>query len=70
MCEAFRFLNLKGLFEDGEVSMEQTILYDLWFEYATALVEQVIQICDLSDEKAAVVRQIYLRPNDYRIVIK
>jgi hypothetical protein len=50
--------------------MEQTILYDLWFEYATALVEQVIQICDLSDEKAAVVRQIYLRPNDYRIVIK
>ena len=70
MRVAFRFLNLKGLFEDGWVSMEQTILYDLWFEYATALVEQVIQICDLSDEKAAVVRQIYLRPNDYRIVIK
>jgi len=51
-------------------SMEQKILYDLWFDYASALVERVIQICELSDEKAAVVRQIYLRPNDYRIVIR
>jgi len=50
--------------------MEQKILYDLWFEYASTLVERVIEICELSDEKAAVVRQIYLRPNDYRIVIK
>ena len=46
------------------------ILYDLWFEYASALVERVIAACELSDEKAAVVRQIYLRPNDYRIVVK
>jgi hypothetical protein len=50
--------------------MEQKILYDLWFEYASALVERVIEVCALSDEKAAVVRQIYLRPNDYRIVVK
>ena len=52
------------------MNIEQKILYDLWFEYASALVEQVIQICELSDEKAAVVRQIYLRPNDYRVVIR
>jgi hypothetical protein len=55
---------------DSQASMEHKILYDLWFEYASALVERVIAACELSDEKAAVMRQIYLRPNDYRIVVK
>jgi hypothetical protein len=50
-------------------TLAQEILYDLWFEYAEALVEKVIAICELSEEKAEVVRQIYLRPNDYRVVI-
>ena len=55
---------------DPQNRLAQKILYDLWFEYASALVERVIEVCDLSDEKAAVMRQIYLRPNDYRIIIR
>ena len=47
----------------------QEVLYDLWFEYAERLFNKVVALCQLSEEKIEVLRQIYLRPNDFQIVI-
>ena len=45
------------------------VLYDLWYEYAERLFEKVVIACQLSEEKIEVLRQIYLRPNDYKVNI-
>jgi hypothetical protein len=49
--------------------LAEGFLYDLWYEYATALVDRVIEVCALSPEKAELLKQIYLRPNDFLVEI-
>lgn len=49
--------------------LTQEVLYDLWYEYAEQLFNKVVTVCQLSEEKIAVLRQIYLRPNDFQVVI-
>jgi hypothetical protein len=47
----------------------QEVLYNLWYEYAERLFNKVVILCQLSEEKIEVLRQIYLRPNDFQVVI-
>jgi hypothetical protein len=47
----------------------EEVLYELWYEYAESLLERVIKICDLGPEKAEILRQLYLRPNDFSVEI-
>jgi len=50
-------------------NLAQEVLYDLWYEYAEQLFNKVVAVCQLSEEKIAVLRQIYLRPNDFQVII-
>ena len=45
------------------------VLYELWYEYAERIFEKVVIVCQLSEEKIEVLRQIYLRPNDFKVNI-
>jgi hypothetical protein len=47
----------------------QEVLYNLWYEYAERLFNKVVALCHLSEEKIEVLRQIYLRPNDFQVII-
>ena len=47
----------------------EAFLYELWYEYAESLVERVIEVCGLEPEKAEILRQLYLRPNDFSVEI-
>jgi len=49
--------------------LAESFLYDMWYDYASALVDRVIEVCNLSPEKAEALKQIYLRPNDFVIEI-
>jgi hypothetical protein len=51
------------------MELEQKILYELWYTYAERLFNQVVHVCQLSEEKIELLRQIYLRPNDFQVVI-
>jgi hypothetical protein len=46
------------------------LLYDLWYTYSERLFERVVDVCDLSPEQVEALRQIYLRPNDFLVVVK
>ena len=50
--------------------MAEKVLYDLWYEYAERLVEEVIKACNMTGDQALAFRQIYLRPNEFMVVIK
>jgi hypothetical protein len=56
------------LMEPYEVDAEK-VLYDLWYEYAERLFKRVIEICEIDEEREEVLRQLFLRPNDFVIVI-
>jgi len=47
----------------------EDVLYELWYQYAESLVERVIEVCGLEPEKAEILRQLYLRPNDFLVDI-
>jgi len=51
------------------MELEQRVLYELWYNYAEQLFNQVVQVCQLSEEKIELLRQIYLRPNDFQVAI-
>jgi len=46
------------------------LLYDLWYTYSERLFERVVEVCVLSPEQVEALRQIYLRPNDFLVVVK
>ena len=50
--------------------MAEKVLYDLWYEYAERLVEEVIKACNMTGDQALAFRQIYLRPNEFMVVVK
>ena len=52
-----------------DTKLTQEVLYNLWYEYAEQLFNKVVTLCQLSEEKIAVLRQIYLRPNDFQVII-
>ena len=55
--------------DDTDFQLAQKVLYDLWYEYAERLLERVIEVCDLTEEQASALRQIYLRPNGFAVEV-
>ncbi len=51
-----------------EQQAEQAI-YNLWYEYAERLFKRVMEVCEIDAEKEEVLRLLFLRPNDFRIII-
>lgn len=56
------------LMEPYEIDAER-VLYDLWYEYAERLFKRVIEVCEIDAEREEVLRQLFLRPNDFIIQI-
>ena len=52
-----------------EQQAEQAI-YTLWYEYAERLFQKVIEVCQIDAEKEEVLRQLFLRPNDFVVEIR
>jgi len=52
-----------------DYQLAQKVLYDLWYEYAEQLLERVIEVCGLTSDQAAVLRQIYLIPNGFAVEV-
>lgn len=46
------------------------LLYELWIQYAEKLLEKVIKITELSKEQAEALRRVYLRPNDFAVIVE
>jgi sulfur carrier protein ThiS len=46
------------------------LLYELWIQYAEKLLEKVIKITELSEEQADALRRVYLRPNDFAVIVE
>lgn len=46
-------------------SLGSAVLSFVWFEVAKSVVNRAIEIYDLTEEQAAAIRTVFLRPNDY-----
>jgi len=43
------------------------LLSFVWFEVAKGVVKRAVEIYGLTEEQAAAIRTVFLRPSDYRI---
>jgi hypothetical protein len=48
----------------------EQVLYDLWYEYAERLFKRVMEVCEIDKEREEVLRQLFLRPNDFVVEIR
>lgn len=51
-------------------TLAKNLIYELWFSYAERLLEQVIQITELTQEQAEALRRVALRPNDFIVRVE
>jgi hypothetical protein len=47
-----------------------TLLQSLFYESAYRIVSLAIKVYNLDSEQAAALRDVYLRPNDYQIMLR
>jgi hypothetical protein len=43
------------------------LLSFVWFEVAKQVVKRAIEVYGLTEEQAAAIRTVFLRPNDFRV---
>ena len=43
------------------------LLSFVWFEVAKGIVKRAVEVYGLTEEQAAAIRTVFLRPSDYRI---
>lgn len=48
----------------------QNILYEWWYSVAESIFHRVCEITELDEEQKTALRQLALRPNDFRINIE
>ena len=48
----------------------QNILYEWWYSVAESIFQRVCEITELDEEQKTALRQLALRPNDFRINIE
>ena len=48
----------------------EQVLYDLWYDYAERLFKRVMEVCEIDKEREEVLRQLFLRPNDFVVEIR
>lgn len=45
----------------------ESLLYELWFQYAQQLLARVVEICELDAEQEEALRELFLRPNQFGV---
>ena len=48
-------------------SLGSALLSFVWFEVAKGVVKRAIEVYGLTEEQAAAIRTVFLRPNDFRV---
>jgi len=59
--------------EKGSTNVEttaQNILYEWWYSVAESIFQRVCEITELDEDQKEALRQLALRPNDFRIKIE
>ncbi len=67
-------LKFKCCFRLFIIGMNNTLLGSallsfVWFEVAKGIIERAIEVYGLTDEQAAAIRTVFLRPNDFRVTV-
>lgn len=44
-----------------------SLLSVVWYEVAKGIVNRAVEVYGLTEEQAAALRTVFLRPNDYRV---
>jgi hypothetical protein len=47
----------------------ENLIYELWITFSERLFERIIEVTNLSEEQAAALKNVVLRPNDFVIEI-
>jgi hypothetical protein len=45
----------------------QRLLYEWWYTYSQRLVDRIVEVCELTPDQEALIRRMYLKPNDFVI---
>lgn len=48
----------------------EQVLYDLWYDYVERLFKRVMEVCEIDKEREEVLRQLFLRPNNFVVEIR
>lgn len=51
-------------------NIAENIIYELWFSIAESIFKRVCKITELDDEQINALKQVALRPNDFRVEIE
>jgi hypothetical protein len=43
----------------------ESLLYELWFQYAERLFARVVEVCELDAEQEEALKELFLRPNQF-----
>jgi hypothetical protein len=49
----------------NNTTLGTALLSFVWFEVAKNIVKRAIEVYDLTEEQAAAIRTVFLRPNDF-----
>lgn len=41
------------------------LLYEWWYTYSQRLVDRIVEVCELTPDQEALIRRMYLKPNDF-----
>ena len=58
-------MNSTDIYEEAE-----NVLYNMWFTVAEKIFKRVVQVTQLDEEQVRALKQVCLRPNDFRILIR
>jgi len=48
----------------------QNIIYELWFSVAESIFKKVCEVTELDQEQIDALREVALRPNDFKIQVE
>ncbi len=51
----------------NSASLGSALLSFVWYEVAKSVVKRAIEVYGLTEEQAAAIRTVFLRPNDFRV---
>jgi hypothetical protein len=47
-----------------------TLLYEMWFQYADRLFQRIVEVCELDKDQEQALRELFLRPNQFVVESK
>ena len=62
-------MNYEGaaIFIQMDSALGGSLLSVVWYEVAKGIVNRAVEVYGLTEEQAAALRTVFLRPNDYRV---